>query len=388
MQGTSRAGGCLMTMTPMRRHVASVCCLALLLVAAAAVLLPRLASRNAPPVARAADKIYVAEEGDGTVAVIDAQSRQVVKRIGLETKQSGYMPHNVQVAPDGKTVWVTANAMTPEEEGGGMRMKVAQGEAMDQVIVIDAERDEVVKRIDMGSDLHLSHVAVAPDGSFAVVAAQERGMIYGIDARTLEVVRNVETGALAQPHGLRIAPDGTQAFIAMLGGKSLGILDLKGFALSYVPLSGAAVQVAVTPDGAYALVTLYDSKSVALYDRRTGELSYVRLPEGAKGPVQLYPTPDSKYAYVADQGYYFDQPTGNAVYKIGLAAKGVVATIPAGSAPHGVVVSKDGRYAYVTNLLGNDVSVIDTLQDKEIARIAVGKQPNGISVKSAEGGTP
>src|SRR3989338_7928782 len=61
------------------------------------------------------DKIYVAVEEAGEIAVIDAKNRNVVKRIDLSAEiggmKIGFMPNNVQVAPDNKTVWVTANAM-------------------------------------------------------------------------------------------------------------------------------------------------------------------------------------------------------------------------------------------------------------------------------------
>ena len=134
---------------------------------------------------------------------------------------------------------------------------------------------------------------------------------------------------------------------------------------------------------------MYDSKSLAVYDSKTKKISYVDLPAEAKGPIQMYPTPDSHYVYLADQGYYFNQPTGNKVYKIDLLEFKVAATITAGDAPHPGVVSKDGRYTYVTNLLGGTVSTIDNTTDKEVSTVKVGGQPNGISiwVKGA-GGTP
>jgi YVTN family beta-propeller protein len=112
----------------------------------------------------------------------------------------------------------------------------------------------------------------------------------------------------------------------------------------------------------------------------TKELSFVDLLD-AKGPIQMYWTSDKKYVYVADQGVYFDQPPGMNTYKIDLAGKKVVATIDTGYAPHGVVVSPDGR-VWVTNLNGNSVSVIQ--DDRKIAEVDVGAAPNGISFWSAQ----
>ncbi len=338
------------------------------------------------------EKIYVAVEGAGEVVAINTKTREEISRIDLSEEINGkkinYMPHNLQVAPDNKSVWVTANAMEDMEK---MSFQIIQkayadeghGEAKamesDQVIIIDPLTDKITRRIDIGQGLHLAHVALTPDSKYAIVAAQEKGIIYKINASSFEVEKQTETKKGGGPHGLRISPDGKKAYIAMLGGKSLGILDILSMSLSDVSLKGAAVQTGVTADGKYALASVYDTKSLAVYEVATKKLSYVDLPPEAKGPVQLYPTPDSRFVYVADQGYYFNQPTSDLVYKIDLAEMKVVKAIKAGKAPHGVAVSQDGKFVYITNLLSGDISVIDTTTDKEIAKIKVGKEPNGIS---------
>lgn len=342
-------------------------------------------------------KMYVAIEGSGEIAVIDTATNQVLKRIDLSEDKNGmtvgYMPHNVQVAPDNTSVWVTANAEDEKDMKVSFRIipiaradtghgdeAVDVGKSNDEVIVIDPFSDAIVKRIEIGQDLHLSHVALTPDSAYAIVASQEKGIVYKINTASFEVEKEVVTKKGGGPHGLRISPDGKTAYIAMLGGKSLGVLDIASFSLKDIPLNGEAVQTGVTPDGKYALASVYDAKSLAVYDIASEKLSYIDLPKEAKGPVQIYPTPDSRFVFVADQGFYFDQPVGDTVYKIDLQERKVVQAIKGGSAPHGVVVSKDGKFAYITNLKSDDVSVIDIAQGKEVANIKVGKAPNGISL--------
>ena len=350
--------------------------------------------------AKIEDKIYVAVEEAGEIAVISAKDRTVIKRIDLSSDISGmkigFMPHNIQVAPDNKSVWVTANAMDMNKakisffkilrvradeghgEEGGMKIN-------DEVIVIDPLTDKIIKRIEMGADLHLSHVALTSDSNYAIAAAQTKGVIYKINTRTYEVEKEAITEKGGEPHGLRISPDGKTAYIAMLKGKSIGVLDIEKMSLSYIPLKGAAVQTGVTADGKYALASVYDAKSLAVYDITSQKLSYVDLPKEAKGPVQIYPSPDSKYVYVADQGYYFNQPNSDLVYKISLEEMKVTQTIKGGTAPHGVAVSQDGKFVYITNLLSDDLSVIDADAGKEVAKIKVGKMPNGVSLFYGEG---
>ena len=81
----------------------------LLVVVAAFLLFPVMGAKNAN------DKVYVAAEDAGRIDVISPKSRSVIAKIDLANKEDAddtmYMAHNVQVAPDGKSVWVTANAM-------------------------------------------------------------------------------------------------------------------------------------------------------------------------------------------------------------------------------------------------------------------------------------
>lgn len=346
------------------------------------------------------DKIYVAVEEAGEIAVVSVKNRNVIKRIDLSSDiggmKIGFMPHNVQVAPDNKSVWVTANTMdmsktktsffkipkVQADEGHGEETGMM---ANDEIIVIDPLTDKIVKRIEMGADLHLSHIALTPDSNYAIAAAQTKGVIYKINTRTYEVEKEINTEKGGEPHGLRISPDGKTAYIAMLKSKSIGVLDIGKMVLSYVPLKGAAVQTGVTADGKYALASVYDAKSLAVYEISSQKLSYVDLPKEAKGPVQIYPSPDSRFVYVADQGYYFNQPNSDLVYKIDLEEMKVVETIKGGTAPHGVAVSQDGKFVYVTNLLSDDLSVIDAGAGKEVAKIKIGKMPNGVSLFYGEG---
>ncbi len=325
------------------------------------------------------DKVYVAEEGSGSVAVINVATNTVQATIPLATSETAFMAHNVQVAPDQRSVWVTANAMAGMDHSDMASHGDSEPSAPDALIVLDPRTDTIIRRIPIAAGLHLAHVVLTPDSAAAIAVAQEAGKVFKIDAKTYAVSQTVDLPAGSQPHGLRITPNGTTAYIALMGSKTLGVLDLATFTITYQPLGGVPVQTAVTPDGAYAAASLFDTKQLALYDVARKEVHYVALPAKANGPLQIYPSPDSQRMYVADQGNYFGQPDGSVVYVIDIATQSVTQTIAAGTAPHGVVVSPDGRTLYVTNLVSNDVSVIDTQSGREIARIPTGSKPNGIS---------
>lgn len=346
---------------------------------------------NIKYIADSEEKIYVALEGEGKIAVIDSASRQLIKKINLaeDTKKGKvlFMAHNVQVAPDGKSVWVTANAMhwddlqKPEMKAMS-RERIVEGE--DEVIVIDPLKDEIINRIKLGRDLHLSHVVLTPDSKIALAASQNKGIAYKINAQNYALEKEIKIGE--EPHGLRISPDGKEAYIAMIKDEEMVVLNLDKLSFYKIILTGPAVQTGVTADNNYVLTSIYKPASMVIYDKKQDKVEYIKLPDGARGPVQMYATPDSEYVYLADQGYYFEQPTNNKVYKINIREKKIEKEIVAGEGPHGVVISDDGKFVYIANLLSKDVSVIDTQTDQEVARITVGEMPNGISIWNKNGG--
>lgn len=339
------------------------------------------------------EKIYVALEGEGKVAVIDASTRQVLANIDL-TKETPagtvhFMAHNVQVAPDGQRVLVTANVEDATHADGSMpSMDMPSASSPDELIVIDPKTDAITSRIPIDTDSHLAHVVVSTDGRTAYVTLQNMGVLDVVDIEKGRVVKKIDLGAKSGPHGLRLTPDGKVAIVALMGGKGLAFVDTEKGTVRTEKVPGSVVQTAVTQDGAYAFGSVYETKQIAWFSLTGNEKGLIDLPADAKGPVQLYSTPDSRYLFVADQGYYFDQPQGSSVYRIDVARKSVDQTISGGDAPHGMVVDKAGAFAYVTNLVGNDLSVIEIASGKEITRIPLGKMPNGVSIWSAtKGGT-
>ncbi len=344
-------------------------------------------------------KIYVADELSGTVSVIDAASNQRLHVVEISYREGDMVmtlaPHNVQVAPDGKTVWVTAPMpMGIANDGGacdGACAPLTDMKMDEEVVVLDAVTDQVIARIPIPAKasnlmLHLAHVVLDKDSRFAYVTANYGSLIIKIDARTYKEVARFELGADRGPHGMRMC--GGQLFVANMYTKSLGIVDPVSGKVTEVKLGGVAVQTACRPDGKSVFVSLYDTREVARYDIATHRVTRVALPEGSQGPIQLYVTPDERHVYVADQGNLYGRPASHLLYEVDVARAAVTATIETGSAPHGVVTDDKGTFAYVSNVLSNSVTVVDLLTKRVVATIPVGNGPNGIGFLYATGGMP
>lgn len=331
-----------------------------------------------PPVA--SSRIFVADEAGGTISVLEHDSMTRITTVDLTETRDGaamtFEPHNVQVAPDGQSVWVVAPAVAdaadPHGHGGA--------EPLEQAIVLDPETLEIRARIDLGSGLHVAHVVLDPSSRFAYVTANEASAVLRIDATSFEVVRRYELGEGRAPHGLRYCEG--RLYVANMDGQSLSIIEPDTGTIEEVPLGGVAVQTACVPGGRY------DTREVVRLDVASRELTRVSLPEGSQGPVQLYPTPDGATLHVCDQGLLLDRPASNRLYEMNVASATVVATIVVGEGAHGVVVSEDGLTAYVSNIAAQSVSIVDTATRTVLATVAVGERPNGIAHWHVSGGMP
>ncbi|WP_140344580.1 hypothetical protein [Flavobacterium sp. FPG59] len=316
-------------------------------------------------------KVYVANEDGGSISVINLQDSTKNTEISI-SDSSGmmFMAHNVQVAPDGKSVWVTAIPM--------------DSTATNQLIVIDPNTNSIKKRIELGKDLHLAHVVLDNKSEYAYATANETNQIFQVDAKTYKITQKFELGKGYLPHGFR--HQNGKLYVANMDAKSMSIITISDGTITDIPLGGVAVQVATTQDEKFIFASLYDTKEVVNYDIKNAQITRIKLPNDAQGPIQLYATPDSKLLYVADQGETMGRPVSNKVFVIDITSNKVIKTITVGNKAHGVVVSKDGKTVYVTNSGDNTVSVIDVTTQKVINTIAVGKKPNGISYSSETGG--
>ena len=321
----------------------------------------------------ATGKVYIADEGANTVSVMDAAS---FKKIG--SIRVGQGPHNVQVSPDGKWVWVTNNG-DPAKASETMpteKMPKAEHGAMvgaGAVWVIDAATDAVVAKVPVGK--HPAHVVVASDGRAAYITNGGDNTISVVDTASQRVIGVIPVGA--SPHGLRITPDGKQVWIANLKGGTVSVVDTESRKqVSQIAAGKGPAQVGFTPDGRFGFVSLSEENKVAVIDPVSRKV--IRKIAVGTVPIQLHATPDNRLVLVANQGT--PKKPGTTVSVIDVANMKVAATIKTGAGAHGVVVDRDGRYAFVTNTYANTVSVIDVAERKVVATVPVGKSPNGISM--------
>ncbi|HWU38572.1 MAG TPA: cytochrome D1 domain-containing protein, partial [Candidatus Acidoferrum sp.] len=177
-------------------------------------------------------------------------------------------------------------------------------------------------------------------------------------------------------------------YVADEKGDTVSVIDAATFAkVATIPVGREPHNVQVSPDGKLAWVTnngerqkTEQHKGMAKAEHESmgspGQIWGIDTATDAvvakvavgKHPAHVVLTPDGRFAYVTNSGE-------NTVSVVDTGARQVVASILVGAHPHGIRISPDGKEAYVANLKGGTISVIDTRDRSEVAKIPVGKGP-------------
>src|SRR5713101_6233687 len=145
-------------------------------------------------------RIYVSDEADSTLDVVDGKTLKVIKRIPL----SGH-PNNIAIGRDGRRVYV-AIAQAP----GG-------------VDVIDTASLERVKTVLTKWSIHNPYVT--PDGKYVVAGSIQSKTINVIDTQTEQLAWSLEMDLGIRPMTISANPDGSTKWIFVQ------LTDLNGFAV-------------------------------------------------------------------------------------------------------------------------------------------------------------
>ncbi|MFO0608998.1 MAG: YncE family protein [Polyangiales bacterium] len=340
--------------------------------------LARCADEPAAPPAR----LFVADERGGTVTVVDGRALRATATVDLAEAREGravrYLPHNVQATPDGREVWATAASQAFYTSGFA-------GADDEQVVVIDAARAAVAARVPLTGVL--AHVVFDAAGRRAYVTASQAGEVVELDVAARAVTRRFRLGPRRLPHGARACAG--RLFVACTGGRSVAAIDLATGAVDEVPVGGQPIQVACARDGSAAYTALQDARTVVRVAFPSRAVSSAPLPDTARGPAQVFLSPDGARLWVADQGLLTSTSyLGNRVYEVDAATLRTVGSAEVGRGAHGVVLSRDGAVVYVTGTLDDSVAALDAATRRRLGDVPVGAMPNGITLVDASGGVP
>lgn len=299
-------------------------------------------------------------------------------------------PHGLRTSPDGRFLYMTTGHGIPD----GKFWKIATGP--DTVVGTSTFLGRFPATLDL-----------TPDGLYAFVAnfnlhgAPEPSTISVVF--TPEMVEVAQTTTCTQPHGMRIHPNGLVAYSACVRDDEVVELDTRTFQVSrrftVVPgqergvaaaTHGSSRRGAAAACGPTWAAPLPSGDRIYVACNKSDEILEVavdrwtllrRFPTG-RGPYNLAVTPDGNTLIVTLK-------QGGAVQFFDLASGRSRAVVPStGTVTHGVVVSPDGRYAFVTvenvGAQPGKVDVVDVGTLTLVASVEVGQQAGGIAFWKTE----
>ena len=324
-----------------------------------------------------ANALLVLSKHDGTLAIVDPYSLQVLARIPV-----GKDPHEVIASSDGKTAYVSnygfgayntlavvdlvSQKALPAIDLGALRgphgLTFVGGKAW-----FTAEGAKAIGRYDpasrsvdwiLGTGQNRTHmIYVSPDMRLIVTT--------NVSSGTVSIIEKTDTGVAGQgrpldapggdwnetvvkvgsgSEGFDVSPERKEIWVANAGDGTVSIIDAASKRVTQTLAAdvGSANRLKFTPDGKLALISALRGSDVTVIDRATRKiLQRITVGHGAAGIVMQ---PDGARAFVAcsPDGY---------VAVIDLHSMKVVGRIEAGQDPDGLAWASSGtaRIASLTS---------------------------------------
>lgn len=225
--------------------------------------------------------VYVPLGGEDKILVVDAAKDAIVDTI------SGVSAvHGLARTPDGKfliagsyeereagVVAMAKPAGVSEDEhaahhGAAAAASKKDGAVVSTLSVVRIADGSIVRRIDVPGAVH--HVAVSPNGRFAVVTLPNEDAISVIDLASYEVIATVSTGLL--PNYAAFSPDGALVYVSNAGNDTISEIDTQSWtARRHIVATGTPEHVVLSADGATLYVANVDDGNVTAISLAKGE---------------------------------------------------------------------------------------------------------------------
>jgi DNA-binding beta-propeller fold protein YncE len=315
-----------------------------------------------------ADTLLVVRKTGNAVDFMDPGSG-----LRLASVPTGNAPHEISVSPDGKRA-VVSNYGTREQPGSTLS-------------IIDLGQPHEVRRIDLAPHTRPHGVAWFAAGRIAVTAEGSQHVLV-VEPDDGSIVSAIET-AQETSHMVVVSADAHRAYVTNIGSGTATAIDLvTGRKLVDLPTGAGSEALALTPDGRELWVAARADGYIAVVDTAALEVR-ARLPLPGI-PIRVAMTPDGRTALVTCAGtaelVTFDVATraerGRARVAVPLAAgaseRPFARLAPGSTLPVGLLVSRDGRSAYVAATMGDRVVEFDTATLEILRSIDVGGEPDGL----------
>jgi YVTN family beta-propeller protein len=321
---------------------------------------------------------YVCNSGNSTVEIVDVATNNVIAAI-TDTEELINNPQDIAITPDGQTAYVCN-----------------YNSDFGNIVIINLYYRTVTGVVSNTQSTNfngLASIAITPDGHTAYVCSQNNQTVFIIDINPANVgtTYNTAIGTVTDspqtfyaPYAIAITPNGNTAYVCNFYDNSVSIIDINpanvgstyntviGTVTDQVPSTfNNPYAIAITPNGSTAYVCNFYDNSVSIIDTNSTSGTYNtvigtvtdQVPSTFNIPYAIAITPNGSTAYVCNYNNnsvsIIDTNSNSGTYNtvIGTVSDQDPSTF---NIPGGIAIAPDGNKAYVCNLDGNSLSIIDT----------------------------
>ncbi len=306
-----------------------------------------------PALADGTGNIFVSNEADNTVSVIDGKTFEIIKTIPTGERPRDMRWHN------------NKNQLLIATSGS------------DRIEVLDIATLEITGFLEAGEDPEIFNID--PTGQILVAANEDDNEVSVTDLNTGKRIRTIENVGI-EPEGITFRNDGAMVFVTSEVTNTIIMLDpWTGEILDEVLVGNRPRRGIVTPDDTEYWVTNELGGTVSILDAQTfeviDEIVFEKrgMREGDINPVDFAMTSDGKTAFIT---------LGRArhIAIVDVVSREVTDYVLAGDRVWGAALTADESLLVVTNGASDDVTIIDTNKKVAVNSVAVGRTPHTVRI--------
>tara|TARA_E500000075_G_scaffold93737_1_gene85189 strand:- start:370 stop:1419 length:1050 start_codon:yes stop_codon:yes gene_type:complete len=321
---------------------------------------------------------YVAAESDDTVSLIkfDGNQAEELERIPvgmMKTEIEG--PHGLTVDPTGE-YWY---------------LSLAHGNPYGSLLKYSTKTNKLVDKTLLGlfpASMDISELTgLLYCVNFNLHGEMKPSSVSVVDPESMTEIKKIQTGIM--PHGSRLSPSGRYQYsVAMMSGELFEIdaltlevnrvlsLDKKKMNHQGMMHHSMVKPTWVIPDPSGKKLYIAGNGSNEIIEVDINDWSIKNRIDTGKGPYNVDVSPNGKYLIATLKG-----EGKTAIWELDKKRKSLISNTS--SVSHGVVISPDSKYAFVSvEGKGGEpglVDVIDIKKSKIVSSVNIGKQAGGIA---------
>jgi DNA-binding beta-propeller fold protein YncE len=310
----------------------------------------------APAARRARPLVYVPNSQSNTVDEIDPHTYKIVREFAVGALPQHVIPsydlRTLYVANDeGNTltpidpVTGVPRAPIPVEDPYNMyytpdgRYAVVVEERMRILAFRDAQTMKLHHAVSVPQCAGVNHADYTADGRYMLISCEFGSSMIVLDVNRERVVKSFPLRPEASPQDVKLSPDGRVFYVADLNYGGVWVISARTFSLIGFVKTGA---------GAHGLYPSRDDRFLYVSDRGEGAVSVLSFATRKVVKTWLIPggSPDMGNVSASGHVLWLSGRYDAEVYAIDTRSGKLLARVPVGSGPHGVCVwPQPGRYS-------------------------------------------